>query len=54
MRENNETRKVMFAPYQKNGSIILGENVRITDPCYSPDTWCAANISILPGEYECL
>lgn len=28
--------------------------VRVTDPCYEPDVWCAATIhDILPGKWNC-
>ena len=36
------------------GSIILGNNVDISDPCYDEDVWCRINnFPVSPGEYEC-
>lgn len=36
------------------GVIQLGENVRISDPCYGIDTWCAGTLeNVLAGEYQC-
>lgn len=33
--------------------ITLGQSVRVSDPCYSPDTWCSLLLStVLPGQYE--
>lgn len=37
-----------------DGSIVLGEKVLCTDPCYDVGTWCTALIEdTLPGVYEC-
>ena len=34
--------------------ITLSEKVRISDPSYRMDTWCAGTLNnVLPGEYEC-
>lgn len=38
---------------QNIGTIQLSDKIRITDPCYSPDTWCAGTLDILPGRYNC-
>ena len=36
------------------GTIMLGSDVRISDPCYDMDTWCAGTIhNVMPGKYEC-
>lgn len=35
------------------GTIQLSDKIRISDPCYSPTTWCAGTIDILPGKYIC-
>lgn len=36
------------------GTCILGEEVRISDPCYSLDVWCAGTLSnVLAGEFVC-
>jgi hypothetical protein len=36
------------------GSIHLGDKVRVSDPCYDLDVWCAGSIeNVLPGEYTC-
>ena len=33
--------------------ITLSENVMVSDPCYSPDTWCQTKLnSVLPGLYN--
>ena len=33
--------------------ITLSENVMVSDPCYSPDTWCQTKLnSVLPGKYN--
>lgn len=35
------------------GTVTLGERVRVTDPCYNMDTWCAGSIdNVLPGTYR--
>ena len=32
--------------------ITLSENVMVSDPCYSPDTWCQTKLNnVLPGNY---
>lgn len=37
-----------------NETIILGNKVRVSDPCYDIDTWCAGTLdNVLPGEYTC-
>lgn len=36
------------------GTINLGNKVRISDPCYSMDVWCAGTVNnVLEGEYVC-
>lgn len=36
------------------GEITLNNKVRISDPCYDIDTWCAGTIeNVLPGDYKC-
>lgn len=38
----------------KKGTIHLSDQVRITDPCYDMDTWCAGTLSnVLEGSYQC-
>ena len=33
--------------------ITLSENVMVSDPCYSPDTWCQTKLTnVLPGKYN--
>ena len=33
--------------------ITLSENVMVSDPCYSPDTWCQTKLNnVLPGKYN--
>lgn len=32
--------------------ILLGESVRVSDPCYDDDVWCKTKLTnVLPGEY---
>lgn len=39
---------------ESRGTIVLGEKVRISDPCYDPDTWCAGTLeNVNPGVYNC-
>ncbi|MBQ6518404.1 MAG: hypothetical protein IJI14_06775 [Anaerolineaceae bacterium] len=34
--------------------MTFGENIDITDPCYSRDVWCRMNdVEIESGEYGC-
>ena len=41
-KTNNETK-----------TIILGSSVRVSDPCYGTDVWCAAVVkNVRPGEYD--
>ena len=36
------------------GTIELGDKVRISDPCYQMDVWCAGTLEdVLPGVYNC-
>lgn len=36
------------------GEIVLGDKVRISDPCYDIDTWCAGTLeNVLEGKYKC-
>lgn len=36
------------------GTITLSDKVRVTDPCYDIDTWCAGTLdNVLPGEFNC-
>ena len=40
--------------YTESGTITLGTRVRISDPCYDMDTWCAGSLeNVLPGTYNC-
>lgn len=40
--------------YEEKGSITLSSNVRVSDPCYDMDTWCAGSLeNVLPGTYNC-
>ena len=33
--------------------ITLSENVMVSDPCYSLDTWCQTKLNgVLPGKYN--
>lgn len=39
---------------EKRGTIILGNKVMVSDPCYGLNTWCQGVLkNVLPGEYEC-
>ena len=39
---------------ESRGTMTLGEEVRISDPCYDPDTWCAGTLeNVKPGLYNC-
>jgi hypothetical protein len=34
-------------------TIQLGENVRVSDPCYDDDVWCKTKLTdVLPGQYK--
>ena len=36
------------------GTIELGDKVRVSDPCYDMDTWCAGTLeNVLSGIYQC-
>jgi len=36
------------------GIITLSDSVRVSDPCYDMNTWCAGTIeNVLPGKYNC-
>ena len=51
----SDEKKVTFEPFKKNGVIKLNDKVRISDPCYDPDTWCAGEVeNVLPGLWDCL
>ena len=40
--------------YEEIGTISLNSRVRISDPCYDMETWCAGSLeNILPGTYRC-
>lgn len=46
----------MFELLEKEnvGTISLNDKVRISDPCYGPDTWCAGTLdNVLKGKYNC-
>lgn len=35
-------------------TIELSDKVRVSDPCYDMETWCAATLeNVLPGRYQC-
>ncbi len=34
------------------GKFTFEEDVVVTDPCYSLGIWCAAQLKIMPGEYN--
>lgn len=39
---------------EKVGTILLNNKVRVSDPCYGPDTWCAGTLeNVLKGRYNC-
>lgn len=39
---------------ENKGKITLSDKVRVTDPCYDVDTWCAGTLeNVLPGEFNC-
>lgn len=41
-------------PQEKAGFIELSDKVRVSDPCYDIDTWCAGTLeNVLPGRYAC-
>ena len=42
-----------FRHKSKKGIIKLSEKVRISDPSYDMNVWCAGTLDILPGKYEC-
>jgi hypothetical protein len=42
-----------YFPKEKMGQITLSGKLRITDPCYEPDTWCAGLLNVKPGQYDC-
>ena len=36
------------------GTIVLGTDVVVSDPCYGPDVWCKKALeNMLPGRYVC-
>jgi len=36
------------------GAITLGDKVRVTDPSYGPDVWCATTVeNVMPGQWNC-
>lgn len=36
------------------GGIVLGNKVRVSDPCYDINTWCAGTLeNVLQGKYKC-
>lgn len=35
------------------GSIVLGNKVVVSDPCYEIGIWCSTELDVLPGEYDC-
>lgn len=40
--------------FEKVGTIVLGESVDVTDPCYNADVWCRTTIKKMePGTYGC-
>lgn len=48
MNDNN------LLPKEERGIITLSDTVRVTDPCYDMDVWCAGTIrNVLPGKFEC-
>lgn len=51
----NRKSKFHLKPKKNHGSIVLSGKIRVTDPCYNMDTWCAGTISnVLPGEFSCV
>ena len=36
---------------ERIGTMTLGNEVDITDPCYDKDTWCRETVECVPGEY---
>ena len=34
------------------GTLVLGNKVDITDPCYDKDVWCRMTVDCEPGEYK--
>lgn len=40
--------------YDEKGTITLSSKVRVSDPCYDMDTWCAGTLEdVLPGTFKC-
>lgn len=51
---SKEEMKERWRDPEDRGKIILGEEVRVTDPAYGMETWCAATIKdVLPGDWNC-
>lgn len=45
---------VMHTQIEKIGEINLGARVRVSDPCYGMDVWCAGTLeNVHPGRYKC-
>ena len=39
--------------YEECSEITLGDTVYVTDPCYTPDTWCCNKVEgVKPGHYQ--
>lgn len=54
MNTENFEYKFELQPKENKGNIILSDAVRVTDPCYDMDTWCAGTIeNVLPGDFDC-
>lgn len=48
----NFKQKSQPLPSKQGPHITLGDKVFVTDPCYKPDTWCAAVLdNVRPGEW---
>lgn len=42
-------------PKETCGTIQLSDKVRVSDPCYDINTWCAGTLeNVLAGDYQCL
>ena len=38
--------------WRELGVLELGDNVFVTDPCYTPDVWCNTEVTVSPGQYR--
>ncbi len=48
----SETRPLDLKEHSPLNVFTCGPKMRVTDPCYSRDTWCTAVFDVKPGEYQ--